>query len=52
MISEDDYKLMKDLVERYENNKFEVKNNKPYIIPTKDIENFESLTGIVWPFKE
>ena len=29
-----------------------IKNNKPYIIPTKDIENFESLTGIVWPFKE
>jgi hypothetical protein len=29
-----------------------IKNNKPYIIPTKDIENFERLTGIVWPFKE
>ena len=29
-----------------------IKNNKPYVIPTKDIEKFESLTGIVWPFKE
>lgn len=28
-----------------------IKNNKPYVIPTKDIEKFESLTGIVWPFK-
>lgn len=31
MISEKDYKLMKDLVKRYENKQFDVKDNDPYI---------------------
>ena len=29
-----------------------IKNKKPYVVPTKDIELFEKLTGIKWPFKE
>ena len=35
MISEEDYKLMKDLVKRYENNQFDVKETKPYIYEYK-----------------
>jgi hypothetical protein len=35
MISEDDYKLMKLLVKRYENNQFDVKETKPYIYEYK-----------------
>jgi hypothetical protein len=35
MISKEDYKLMKDLVERYENNQFGVKDTKPYIYEYK-----------------
>jgi len=35
MISEEDYKLMKLLVKRYENNQFDVKETKPYIYEYK-----------------
>jgi hypothetical protein len=35
MISKEDYELMKDLVERYENNQFGVKDTKPYIYEYK-----------------
>jgi uncharacterized protein YbcC (UPF0753/DUF2309 family) len=35
MISEEDYKLMKDLVKRYENNQFDIKDTKPYIYEYK-----------------